>query len=41
MLFLIYGNDTEKAGDKAREIVSALQKKKPDATLVKVEGVGN
>jgi DNA polymerase III delta subunit len=39
MLFLIYGNDTEKAGDKAREIVSALQKKKPDATLVKVEGV--
>lgn len=39
MIFLIYGNDVEKAVDKAREIVSALQKKKPDATLVKVEGV--
>lgn len=37
MLYVIYGNDTNKVRDKARKIVSALRVKKPDATYIEVE----
>ena len=37
MLFLIYGNDWQRARAKTREILDALQKKKPDAAVVHLE----
>ncbi|MBI2474479.1 MAG: hypothetical protein HYV68_02140 [Candidatus Taylorbacteria bacterium] len=40
MLYLIYGNDWQKARAKAREILDALRKKKPDAALVALEEGG-
>lgn len=40
MLYLIHGNDWQKARAKAREILESLKKKKPDATLVNLEEGG-
>ncbi len=40
MLYLIYGNDRQKARAKAREILESLKKKKPGATLVNLEEGG-
>ncbi len=37
MLYLIHGNDFEKARGKARELIAALQKKKPDAEVFRLE----
>ncbi len=36
MLYFLYGADKEKARGKARELISGLQKKKPDATLFRI-----
>jgi hypothetical protein len=40
MLYLIHGNDWQKARAKAREILDTLQKKKPDAAVVDLEEGG-
>src|SRR3990167_4220906 len=44
MLYLIHGNDFEKARMKARDLIAALQKKKPGAEVFRLEdemiGVG-
>ena len=40
MLYLIYGNDWQKARAKAREVLDVLKKKKPDATVVSLEEGG-
>lgn len=40
MLYLIHGNDWEKARAKAREILSLLQSKRPDAVTVSFEEGG-
>ena len=40
MSYLIYGNDWQKARAKAREILSSLQKKRPDAVIVSLEEGG-
>lgn len=37
MLYLIYGTDTIKAREKARSLIASLTKKKPDATLIKLD----
>ena len=37
MLYLIHGNDFEKARGKARELIVALQKKKPGAEVFRLE----
>ncbi len=37
MLYLIYGDDFEKARGKARELIAALQKKKPGAEVFRLE----
>jgi DNA polymerase III delta subunit len=40
MLYLIYGNDWQKARTKAREVLLALRNKKPDATVVDLSEEG-
>src|SRR3989344_1103300 len=37
MLYLIYGNDFEKARGKARELIADLQKRKPNAEVFRLE----
>ena len=37
MLYFLYGTDTDKAREKARELLESLQKKKPDAAVFRVE----
>lgn len=37
MLYLIYGTEKEKARDKAHELLETLQKKRPDATVFKMD----
>ena len=37
MLYFLYGTDTEKAREKARELLETLQKKKPDAAVFRIE----
>ena len=37
MIYLIHGNDFEKARGKARELITALQKKKPGAEVFRLE----
>lgn len=40
MLYLIYGNDWQRARAKAREILDTLKKKRPEATVVSLEENG-
>lgn len=35
MIYLFHGTDTQKAREKARNLIDALQKKKPDASYFK------
>jgi len=37
MLYFLYGTDTDKAREKARELLASLQKKKPDAAVFRIE----
>lgn len=37
MLYFLYGTDTEKARSKARELLAALQKKKPHAEVFRID----
>src|SRR3989344_1802706 len=38
MFYFLHGTDTDKARAKARELITSLQKKKPEAELFRVEG---
>ncbi len=37
MLYFLYGTDTDKAREKARELLESLQKKKPDALVSRLD----
>ena len=37
MLYVVFGTDGVKARDKARSLVDALQKKKPDAAVIRID----
>lgn len=37
MLYFLYGTDTDKAREKAHELLETLQKKKPDAAVFRIE----
>ena len=37
MLYFLYGTDTDKAREKAHELLVSLQKKKPDAVLFRID----
>ena len=38
MLYVFYGTEKEKAGDKARSLVNSLRQKRPDAAFIHVTG---
>src|SRR3989338_5664710 len=40
MLYFLYGSDSEKAREKAHEVLAGLQKKKPDAELFRFDADG-